>query len=65
MGKTELALIALIAVAAIGLFNLKSSMEPHENLMFEIWKEKMNRNYDSSENQYRFQIWQKNWQYVR
>lgn len=65
MGKTELVLIALIAVAAIGLFNLKSSMEPQQNLMFEIWKEKMNKQYDATEHQYRFQIWLNNWQYVQ
>lgn len=65
MGKTELALIALLAVAAISLFNLKSSMEPHENLMFDIWKGKMNKQYDATENQYRFQVWLKNFEYVR
>lgn len=33
--------------------------------MFEIWKEKMNKNYDATEHLYRFQIWLSNWQYVR
>jgi cathepsin L len=65
MAKTELVFIALIAVAAIGLFNLKSNMEPHENIMFEIWKEKHNKNYDAVEHNYRFQIWLKNFEFVR
>ena len=64
MGKTELVFIALIAVAAIGLFNLHSNMEPHENVMFEIWKEKNYKVYDATEHQYRFQIWLRNFQYV-
>lgn len=65
MGKAELVFIALIAVAAIGLFNLHSNMEPHENIMFEIWKEKNNKQYDSVEHGYRFQVWLKNFEYVR
>lgn len=49
MGKTELVFLALVAVAAISLFNLKSNMEPHENLMFEIWKQKLGKHYDANE----------------
>lgn len=46
MGRTEIVLIALISVAVIGLFNMKANNQPHEDLMFEIWKGKMNKQYD-------------------
>ena len=49
MGRiTEAILISLIAVAAISLFNLQSNAEPHENVMFEIWKEKTNQRFDNA-----------------
>ncbi len=65
MGKTELVFISLIALAAISLFNMKSSMQPQENVMFEIWKEKMNKQYDTIESDYRFQVWLQNLMYVK
>lgn len=65
MGKTELVFIALLTVAAIGLFSLKSKTEPHENTLFEIWKQKMHKQYDPTQNQYRYQVWFKNFAYVK
>ena len=50
MNKTQIIVLAFIAISAISLFNLKSNTEPKENLMFKIWKEKMNKNYDQTEN---------------
>jgi hypothetical protein len=46
MGKTSIFLLVLIGIAALSLFNLKSNDQPKENLMFEIWKGKMNKQYD-------------------
>ena len=46
MGKTSILLIALISIAALSLFNLKSNDQPKDHLMFEIWKGNMNKQYD-------------------
>jgi hypothetical protein len=45
MGKTSIILLALIGIAALSLFNFKSNDQPKENLMFEIWKGRMNKQY--------------------
>lgn len=50
MNKTHLVILALISISAISLFNLKSNTEPQESLLFEIWKEKNNKNYPKAEN---------------
>jgi hypothetical protein len=63
--KKELILIGLVVVAAISLFNLQSSMEPHDKLMFQIWKEKNNKVYEEQENLYRFGVWLNNFDYVK
>ncbi len=33
--------------------------------MFEIWKGKMNKQYDATESDYRFQVWLQNLHYVK
>jgi cathepsin L len=63
--STEIILLTLISVAAIGLYSLESNKAPVESVKFEMWKETMNKNYDNQENSYRLGVWMNNWKYVQ
>jgi hypothetical protein len=49
MGKTEIILIAIASLAAIGLYNLYDNMEPHHDTMFNTWADIYSKNYNAAE----------------
>lgn len=57
MGKTELALLAVLAVAAITLYSLEVPTQNIENHAFEAWKLKYNKIYHAKEEAYRITVW--------
>lgn len=66
MGKAQLLLIALTAVAAIGLFNLVSNAEPNKETMFNVWMNEQGKVYaDLGERTYRMGVWLENYAYVQ
>ena len=58
MGKTEITLLALIAITAIALYSMEG--EKKKNSEFELWKNKFGKQYSSTEETYRLGIWLKN-----
>lgn len=64
MGKTELALLAVLTVAAITLYSLNVPTQDLENHAFEAWKIKYNKNYLIKEEAYRVKVWLENLAYV-
>lgn len=63
MGKTEVLLITVLAVAAFTLYSLQptSSVENHS---FDLWKLKFGKKYNEKEESYRLGVWLKNFAYV-
>jgi hypothetical protein len=49
MGKSELVLVAVVALAAISLFNLYGSMSPKKESLFNAWMEAHGKNYPETE----------------
>lgn len=64
MGKTELTLLAVLAVAAITLYSLNVPTQNIENHAFDAWKIKYNKNYAVKEEAYRVRVWLENLAYV-
>jgi len=65
MGKTELALLAALAIAAISLYSLQADSSSIENHSFEAWKLKYVKKYSPKEESYRIGIWLENFAYVQ
>ena len=65
MGKTELALLAVLAIAAISLYSLKADSSSIENHSFDAWKLKYSKGYAAKEETYRIGIWLENFAYVQ
>jgi cathepsin L len=63
MGKTELVLLAVLAVAAISLYTLQPSKDV-EDRSFEAWKVKYGKKYSQLEETYRISVWLENLAYV-
>lgn len=49
MGKSELLLIAVAAIAAISVYNLYESMEPKTETMFNVWMDMHAKTYTAAE----------------
>lgn len=64
MGKTEVLLLTLLAVAAITLYTFNGENSSVENHEFDAWKLKYNKRYSEKEEAYRLSIWLKNLAYV-
>jgi hypothetical protein len=64
MGKTEVLLLAILAVAAVTLYSLNSDNGNVENRSFNLWKMKYNKRYTTKEESYRLGVWLKNFAYV-
>lgn len=66
MRTQEIVFLAVVAVAAIGLYNLSANMEPKEHTMFNVWMEKYRKDYaDLGEKTYRLGIWLDNYKFVQ
>lgn len=47
--KTNLLLVAAVAIAAISIYNMIDNMEPHQDTMFEVWQNIHSKTYTSAE----------------
>lgn len=47
--KTKLLLLAVVAIAAISIYNLIDNMEPHQDTMFEVWQDVHSKAYTAAE----------------
>lgn len=47
MGKTSIILLALLAIATLGLYSFMEGVEPHQKVMFSIWKNAHSKQYDN------------------
>ena len=66
MGKAQVLLIALTALAAISLYNLADNAEPQKETMFNIWMNEYGKVYaDVGERTYRMGVWLENYAYVQ
>ena len=66
MKAQQIAILALIAIATIGLYNLSINGEPQEQTMFNVWMEKHGKQYESlGEKSYRLGIWLDNLKFVK
>jgi hypothetical protein len=64
MQKSILIALAILGIATIGLFNIRTTTESSEQ-MFRLWQQKNNKMYgDAAEHYYRFKIWLSNLEYV-
>ena len=62
MARTELALVALLAIAAVTLYSLGDRHEGNKE--FELWKAKYGKSYAPEEEAYRLAIWLKTLEFV-
>lgn len=65
MGKTEVLLLTLLAVAAISIYSFNGESSPLENHEFTAWKAKFNKKYSEKEEAYRLSIWLNNLLFVK
>lgn len=66
MRTKEITLLAILAIAAISLYNLSSNTESKEQAMFNVWMDMHGKQYaDLGERSYRLGIWLENYQFVR
>lgn len=65
MGKAELVILTVLAIAAISLYTMGPQEARNiENKAFEEWKLKFNKKYSPKEEAYRISIWLENLAYV-
>lgn len=65
MRTKELAFVAIMAIAVIGLYNLSVAKQPKEQTMFNVWMEKFGKEYaDLGEKSYRLGVWLDNFKFV-
>lgn len=65
MGKTEVLLLTLLAVAAISIYSFNGESSPLENQEFTAWKAKFNKRYSGKEEAYRLSVWLNNLAFVK
>lgn len=65
MGKTEVLLLTLLAVAAVTLYSYDNSSQNLEDHAFEAWKAKYNKRYTAKEEAYRLGVWLNNLAFVK
>ena len=63
MAKTQITLLAILAVAAITLYSFHTNQTTHNNV-FELWKNKYGKSYSSQDEAYRISVWIKNLAFV-
>ena len=56
MAKSQLALIAVLAIAAVTLYSLHSRSESHHQ-DFQLWKHKYGKEYSAQDEVYRISVW--------
>ena len=62
MARTELALVALLAIAAVALYSMGDRHQGNKE--FELWKAKYGKSYAPEEEAYRLAIWLKTLEFV-
>lgn len=65
MKTTQIAVIAVIGLVALSLYNLSSNMEPRNETMFNTWMNLHGKTYELGEKSYRYGIWLENFKFVQ